>query len=249
MCGGLSVPAPATTDRDVSFDSRNAFDLSSTGFSFSTIVPNYSPATSAFGGESSTDDPLQTPGSYTTPSYAGSSPPHDLAPEKPSCPTARQGSLPTQLDFKFCEMCQEQFDGSLNLVNHLNNKHRDIPNFCGQFSCKRKGRWNRRELIRHLNTTKAHQGSATPVFRCRCKSTFTRKEKFRDHFKKLTCEGDEPVVCRCGIFTFDCRNWSDVKGFNAHFEECGRGKRGRRPKERIGMIQESNFTSEVFTPG
>jgi len=248
VCDGLSVQTPpATTDRDVSFDSGEVFD-SPSPFLSSATVPQLSSATFVPSGKSSTEDPLPIPEASTIPSSTSASSHHDRAQSEISLRTRKQGSPSARLDLKACELCQKQFDGSEQLVNHLNNKHQDIPNFCGRVACQKKGRWNRRELIRHLETTKVHQGSATRVFRCRCTSTFPRKEKFRDHLKKFTCEGDQPLVCWCGTVTFDYRMGSDFRGFKAHFEACGRRKKGRPPKERNGTMQERKITGGVLAP-
>lgn len=250
MCDGLSVQnvqTPATTDRDISFDSGEVFE-SPPQFLISAPVPLSSSATFDSSGESFTEDPLPTPEASTIPSSTSASPRHDRAQSEISLRANRQAPPSARLDPKACELCEKQFDGSEQLVNHLNNKHQDLPNFCGRMACQKKGRWNRRELIRHLDTVKVHQGSATRVFRCRCGSPFARKEKFRDHLKKFTCKGNQPLVCWCGTVTLDYRMGSDFQGFEAHFEACGRRKKGRPPKERKGTMQERKTTGGVLAP-
>lgn len=115
---------------------------------------------------------------------------------------------------------------------HLNDRHQDIPDFCGRIACRKKGRWKKRELIRHLKQHSDHQSSATPIFHCRCKATFKRRSKFRDHLKKFTCKGDQLLRCWCGEVTFDCRTGDDMRGFEDHFRSCGLRKKGRPPKDR-----------------
>jgi hypothetical protein len=41
---------------------------------------------------------------------------------------------------------------------------------------------------------------------------------------------------------------SDFQGFEAHFEACGRKKKGRPPKERNGTMQERKITGGVLAP-
>jgi len=247
VCDGLSVQTPATTDCDDRFDPREVFDSPSPSLSSAT-VPHLSPATFDSSDESFTEEPLPTSGTSTIPSSTGDSSHPDRAQSEISSRTRKQGSPSARLDLKACELCQKQFDDPKQLVIHLNNMHQDMPNYCGRIACQKKSRWNRRELIRHLGTNPVHQGSATRVFRCRCRSTFARKEKFRDHLKKFTCKGDQPLVCWCGTITFDCRTGSDFGGFKAHFEACGRRKKGRPPKERNGIMQERKTTGGVLAP-
>lgn len=245
MCDGLSVQTPATTERDVSFDSGEVFD-SPSPFLTSATVPHLSSATFDSSGESSTGDPPPTPEASTIPSSTDTSPNHNRAQSEISLRDRREGSPPARPDPKACELCQEEFNDSEQLVNHLNEMHQDIPNFCGRTKCRMNRRWNRRELIRHLRDV--HKGPTTPEFRCRCPKTFTRKYKFKDHLKKFTCKGDQPMVCWCGIITFDCRTGGDIQGFKDHIEACGQGKKGRPPKERNGTMQERKITGGVLTP-
>ena len=77
--------------------------------------------------------------------------------------------------------------------------HPDMPNTCGREGCRKLK--DKRTLLRHLESSKVHRNPEAPIFRCRCGGAFARKDKFRNHFRKLACTGDQPFVCWCGAVT------------------------------------------------
>lgn len=248
MCASMNVQTPANTECDVTSDSGEGSD-SPSQFSYSAIVPPLFLTTSYSNEAISSVERFPTTSSTTPPSTTGSSPSNAFDPHShASLQATRQGSPLDGQTLKACELCHQQFNCSEQLADHLINEHPDLPNTCGRKACPKEGRWKRRELIRHLDTAKAHRSSTTRVFRCRCNHTFVRREKFRDHFKKFTCKGDRGVVCWCGIVTFDERMGNNRRVFEMHFEECMKGKRGRRRKERTETMQERRIHEGVLTP-
>ena len=130
----------------------------------------------------------------------------------------------------FCKFCLSVRFGAGVLItcmirDHLETIHPDIPNSCGRKDCRKSK--DRRTLLRHLESSKAHQSFAPSVFRCRCGIVFSRKDKFRNHFRKSSCTGDLPFVCICDKVDIN------RVAFEVHFEDCGRRQRGRPRKERF----------------
>jgi hypothetical protein len=116
---------------------------------------------------------------------------------------------------------------------HLTDVHPHMPNSCGREKCPKLK--DKRTLLRHLDTSKAHRSPGSAAFRCRCGKEFSRKDKFREHFRNSSCTGKHLFQCECG--TVD--NLRENGGhFETHLDGCGRGKRGRPPNERYETAQE-----------
>jgi hypothetical protein len=112
-------PRPAIIDRGVSYDSRVDFG-SPPPFSSPTVAPYYSFATSDSNSQSSPDKLLPPPQASVTasPSTTGSSPgtSPDWTQRTTLMQDTEQGTSPVQSNPKFCQLCQEMFDGSQQLV-------------------------------------------------------------------------------------------------------------------------------------
>ncbi|KUJ16743.1 uncharacterized protein LY89DRAFT_63736 [Mollisia scopiformis] len=141
-----------------------------------------------------------------------------------------QGSTLFRSSVKSCGLCQELCNDSEQLLFHLEDFHPDMPNSCGRKDCRKSK--DRRTLLRHIESSKAHRSSKGSSFRCRCGKVFTRKDKFRNHFRKCSRTGNLPYTCLCD----EVEIRKDT--FEAHFESCRRRPRGRPRKERDGAAQE-----------
>jgi len=231
VCDGLSeqvfnLQTSSITDCDVSPDFREVFS-SPTDLLSPAVVPYLTSAISNPGLENSRDSPLATEASSTTPSsttdsYSGT--PSDSTQLDRALVATGQASIPFRSSVKSCALCQALFNGSEQLLDHLETIHPDMPISCGRKDCRKSK--DRRTLLRHLESSKAHRSSETSVFRCRCGMVFSRKDKFRNHFRKSSCNGDLPFKCLC-----DEVDINEV-AFEAHFEGCRRRPRGRPRRER-----------------
>lgn len=231
MCAGLSeqvfdLQTPSVTDRDDNSDYREVFS-SPTDLLSPPLVPYLSAAIYGPGFENTAQNSPLTPEapsttlSSTPESYSSIS--NESTQLNPVLVATGQAPNPSRLNFKTCGLCQELFNGSEQLLDHLKTIHPDMANSCGRKDCRKSK--DRRTLLRHLESSKAHQCNKTSVFRCRCGSVFSRKDKFRNHFRRSSCTGDLPFVCLC-----DKVDISKVT-FEVHFEGCGRRPRGRPRKE------------------
>ncbi|KAI0476624.1 hypothetical protein GGR56DRAFT_484365 [Xylariaceae sp. FL0804] len=145
-----------------------------------------------------------------------------------STASAPSQAPPTQISVAHtCDICHELAAGVDELIAHLTSRHPETtsdhtkPFFCGRSGCKRIR--SRREFIRHLTKTDAHSRAH---WRCCCGRHFSRKENFQQHFVKRACKSTPTFkyVCSC---TYED---DDIRTFRAHFEPCGRGRRGRPKK-------------------
>jgi hypothetical protein len=243
VCGGLSerqvlsCQAPVIPERDVRSDPGQALGSPPQSLSLQ-VVPYLSYV--AF------DPHIENPGaritleasSTTLSSIAGSSSTISLDRTldgnlvlDPYLQAHKQASPSLQSDSKVCELCQELFNGSKLLVEHLSTIHADIPNSCGGKTCLKKGlKWkDRRTLMRHLNNSQAHRSPGSSAYWCRCGKEFLRKDKFREHFRKSSCTGNLKFQCKCGTVDILKENGGN---FETHLDGCERGKPGRRPNKR-----------------
>jgi len=231
------LDTPAVTDSDVSSDLGEGFG-SPSQLLYPAVIPDPTlPSLTTPNRESFTDNPQLSPATSST---TGSSPGifRDDAQLDHPLQATRQGSYSSSS--KVCELCQELFSDSEQLVVHLTDIHPDMPNTCGRPLCRKPK--DKRTLLRHLQTSKDHRNSDTPVFRCRCGITYSRKDKFRNHFVRFACSGNHPLACPCGMLMADNR----IQEFHTHFEACGRGAKGRPRKERSGIAQERTISEGVL---
>ena len=112
--GSLSTHVPASSEHDVTFDTRTGFESPSL-YLDSATVPNYSLTPSDSSGENFNQDPLSTPEASKTPSSTNSSPPYDRGRSVLS-PSSNKPGSPPRPDTKICELCDRQFNGSGPLV-------------------------------------------------------------------------------------------------------------------------------------
>lgn len=238
----LSCP-PVITERDVRSDSGQVLGSPPQSLSLE-VVPYLSFVT--FDPHIENSGARNTPeASSTTPSsIAGSS--SDISLDRtrdgnsvldPDLQAHKQASPSSTSDSKVCELCQELFNGSKLLVEHLSTIHPDVPNSCGGKTCLKKSlKWkDKRTLLRHLDNSRAHRSPGSSAFRCRCGKEFLRKDKFREHFRKSSCTGKLKFQCKCGTVDILKENGGN---FETHLDGCERGKPGRRANRRDDTTQE-----------
>jgi len=96
--------------------------------------------------------------------------------------------------------------------------------FCGRRGCK--DQRDKRSLERHLHDSEPHLGA---LYTCRCGQR-ERKDKHRRHIQVCTHPGGPPYVCMCGK-QVDSTSPDELWIHQAHFEACGKRKKGRPRKD------------------
>lgn len=231
VCDGLSESSPAVSDREVSASSLEGGSPQQLIGPFATY-PAFLSSTLVHSNGSV--DSLTN----TTSANCSSRSPQELLQDLPDSDSTQdaQSSAPgfrqtpsSDLSYAHeCELCHVCFEDIEQLMDHLMSNHSDGSSyFCGRPGCKMFK--SRKDFKRHLTSTSTHSRSH---FRCRCGHSFPRRENFRNHFKER-CKAvgpTYPYACSCGHLERNKNLPESRAQFEAHFEQCGKGKPGRRKK-------------------
>lgn len=231
VCDGLSELSPAVYDREVSASSLEGGSpqllivpfatyptfLSSTLLPSNGFVDSLTNTKSVNCSSSSPNELLQA------------LPDSDSAQDAQSSPSSSRRTPSSDLSYAHeCELCHVWFEDIEQLMDHMMLNHSDCSSyFCGRPGCKKFK--SRKDFKRHLTSTSTHSRAH---FRCRCGHSFPRRENFRNHFKER-CKAvgpTYPYACSCGYLERNKNQPESRAQFEAHFEQCGKGKPGRRKK-------------------
>ncbi|KAI0521192.1 hypothetical protein F5B22DRAFT_565698 [Xylaria bambusicola] len=144
-----------------------------------------------------------------------------------------QASLAQRTGIYICEICWEHQSSTKELVDHLVSRHSSITQRAGSYHC---GRSTCRKTVKSLKDFERHlismHDDCNAPWHCRCGYTSRRKDRFRKHLDENKCREASPYTyaCSCGSFAIDSRHDAASAIFKAHFDPCGRRRRGRPKK-------------------
>lgn len=169
------------------------------------------------------DPPPQASRATSQASFGSSSPPElSKSPPATTASHSHARASPSRPRPLTCHHCHNHHADVAALVDHIMRSHWSGRGhlFCGRDGCKHHA--TKRSLERHLHDSKHHLGA---LYVCRCGQD-DRKDKHRAHLRVCAHPGGLPYVCMCGK-EVDSTSPGGLELHQAHFEACGKGKRGR----------------------
>lgn len=216
------VQAPAAADSDFSFIPGQGCISPQQLMLVPVIEPYYSLATTT------SPNPTEAASSFdfNSPLELSQSPPTTVASHSPASniQTPPRASPSSGLPPLACDHCHIPATDVALLVKHIKVDHPSASGrlFCGNQRCKDVK--DERSLERHLRD---HHLGLPYICRCGRKD---RKDKHRKHLRQCTHPARSAYVCMCGN-EVDSSSPDSRQAHEAHFESCGKRKRGRRRKE------------------
>lgn len=231
VCDSLSDSSPAVSDREVSASSLEGGSPQQlivpfakySAFQSSTLLP-----TNGFADSFTTK--ISTSCSSSSPRELLQILPDSVSAQDAQSSTSSRQTPSSDLSYAHqCELCHVYLEDIEQLMDHMIAYHSESSSFfCGRLGCKKFK--SRKDFKRHLTSTTTHSRFQ---FRCRCGHRFPRKENFRNHFRER-CKPAGPAIyacaCSCGHLERDKNDSESRAQFEAHFEQCGKGKPGRRKR-------------------
>ena len=114
------------------------------------------------------------------------------------------------------ELTQYSSPSSTNSVS--SNAQRYHCPWCPNISCN-----SRKDLQRHLETSRAHCDDGTRVYWCCCGRTQARKDNHLRHVRSCNAPPQNPYMCKCGWW------FSSRTEHEEHVRPCGRVRHPRQP--------------------